>query len=120
MPIVIDLSTPEKMDAFGKAMLSAAKGENPVSLADVAEASKTLRGPKVCYETDHYRIVDHGTDWEGRYTGRYAVERRPEFVKSRVMPVMPHLSNTSAESLLDSLKKAEQFHMENLPHCGGF
>jgi hypothetical protein len=42
MTTVIDLSTPEKMDAFGKGLMAAAKTDKPVSLAAVAEATNTL------------------------------------------------------------------------------
>lgn len=120
MPNIIDLSTPEKLDAFGEAMLNAARTNNVIYLEDVAERAGMLRGPKVCYETEHYRIVDHGVDWEGRYTCRFTTERRPEFAKSGVMEVKTSTSNVSAELLLDSLERAEKFHVENLPHCGGF
>ena len=120
MPNIIDLSTPEKLEAFGNAMQAAARTGKPVNLADVAEASGTLEGRKVCYETEHYQIVDHGEDWRGYFTARFFVQRRPEFRKSRVMQYPPHGSYESAESLLDSLNAAEKFHMENLPPCGGF
>jgi hypothetical protein len=123
MPNVIDLSTPEKMEAFSNALSKAAFGDNfgkAINLGDIAEASDTLSGPKVCYETDHYHIVDHGADWKGRYTCRFVMKRRPEFCKSRVMELQSHICNSSAEVLLDSLKNAERFHMDNLPHCGGF
>ena len=42
-------------------------------------------GSKVCYQTAHYQIVDHGDDYEGRFVHRFALERKPEFRKSRVL-----------------------------------
>src|ERR1700733_14619838 len=113
MPNIIDLSTPEKLEAFGNAMQTAARTGKPVNLADVAEASDTLEGPKVCFETDHYQIIDHGEDWEGRFTCRFSVQRRPEFRKSRVMHYVPRGSNVSAEGLLGAMNEAEKFHMDN-------
>ncbi len=120
MPNIIDLSTPEKMEAFGKAMMTVAATGKPVDLGSVAEASETLVGPKVCYETEHYLIEDHGEDWRGRYINRFCIQRRAEFRKSRVMQYPTHGSQISAEDLLPSLKAAEKFHMDNLPYCGGF
>lgn len=120
MPNIIDLSTPEKLEAFGRAMQSAAATGKPVDLANIAQESETLEGPKVCYETDHYQIIDRGEDWKGFFTSRFSVQRRPEFKKSRVMHFVSRTSNVCAEALLDALNAAEKFHMENLPFCGWF
>jgi hypothetical protein len=123
MPNIIDLSTPEKLEAFGYAMQAAARTGKPVSLADVAEASGTLEGRKVCYETEHYQITDAGeptTEWERRWQYRFSMSRKPEFAKSRVLDFPLRSSRVCAEDLLDSLEEAEKFHMINLPFCGGF
>jgi hypothetical protein len=117
MTTIIDLSTPEKMEAFGAAMATAAAGEKLVDLAAVAEASGTLQGPKVCYETAHYQIEDAGENWKARgYTARFCVHRRPQFRNSRVMECTPATSGVSAEHLIDALKAAEEFHMRQISY----
>lgn len=112
MTLVI-ATTDAKMNAFGAALANAAQDGKAVDLGDVAKTSDTLVGPKVCYETEHYRIVDLGEDWHGRFTTRFALERRPEFAKSRVMKFPGHSSIQSAEALIPSLREAEAFHMSN-------
>jgi hypothetical protein len=119
MTVIIDLTTSEKMEAFGKAMGVAASTGKPVDLADVAEASGTLKGSKVCFQTVHYHIVDHGADWKGRWIHRFVLERKPEYRRSRVMENHA-ASDQSAEILIDAMDNAEKFHLENMPHCGGF
>ena len=77
-------------------------------------------GSLVCYQTEHYQIVDNGEDWRRGYTSRFFMQRRAEFARSRVMPFPPRGSRVSAEDLLPSLEEAEKFHRDNLPYCGGF
>jgi hypothetical protein len=61
----------------------------------------------------------NGLDWKGRWSHRFALQRKDEYRKSRVLPRIA-FSDTSGETLFDTMHEAEKFHMENMPHCGGF
>jgi hypothetical protein len=111
MTLQIDLTTPEKMDAFEQAMIAAAKDGNAVNLEKVATAAGVLA--ESSYETEHYEIVDKG-EVEYRYEHRYAVLRKAKYAKSRVMQVMPATSKISRDALIPALHEAEAFHMEQL------
>jgi hypothetical protein len=94
--------------------------DNALNMVEAALAA----GPKtshsrVCFQTVHYHIVDHGADWRGRWSHRFVMERKPEYRRSRVMENHA-ASDQSAEILIDAMEAAEKFHVENMPHCGGF
>jgi hypothetical protein len=119
MPIHIDLSTPENMQSFEAALLNAMRGGRAVDLGYVAEASGTLQGLRVCFETPHFQIIDAGHDWKARgYTCRFAMQRRPEFSKSRVMKPAPATSDVAAECLIGAMNAAEEYHVRNAGYVG--
>jgi hypothetical protein len=94
--------------------------DNALNMVEAALSSppKASRS-RVCFQTVHYHIVDHGADWKGRWINRFVLERKPEYRRSHVMENHA-ASDQSAEVLIDAMDAAEKFHLENLPHCGGF
>jgi hypothetical protein len=92
---------------------------NALDRTEAALEADKPEGSEVCYQSAHYQIIDHGDDYQGRFVHRFALERKPEYAKSRVLP-RHAASNVSAQLLVDAMMEAEKFHTENLPHCGGF
>lgn len=115
--IHIDLTTPEKMDAFEAAMTNAARNGKAVDLAKVASDAGVTR-TRTVHETAHYHIIDRGSSWQGVWTSRFSLQRKDEFKRSRVMFHSIHAD--TAESLIEDLYKAEKNHMHNLKYVGGF
>jgi hypothetical protein len=92
---------------------------NALDRTEAALEADKPEGSEVCYQTAHYQVIDHGDDYEGRFVHRFALERKSEYAKSRVLP-RHGFSDRSADCLIDTMMDAEKFHTEQLPFCGGF
>jgi hypothetical protein len=103
------ITSPDQLDRIADAMQARM----------VKDAETRLTGPRVAAQTVHYQVVDNGLDWKGRWSHRFALQRKDEYRKSRVLPRIA-FSDTSAETLFDAMHEAEKFHVDNMPHCGGF
>jgi hypothetical protein len=112
MTLIIDCTTPEKLDAFCNGVMDAARTGEPVSLQDVAEQSNTISKA----ETEHFFIEYHGWN-EGNHP--YAIMPKLHTVEEakRERCVLPpqgaYNCAKTAELLYDRLIEAESWYVKN-------
>jgi hypothetical protein len=111
MTLVIDCTTPEKLEAFGAALLRAASDGAIVDLGEVAKASGTLQ-TNIVAETAHYEIEDHGEDWEGYFTKRFGLNMKQSAKDDHILARWACAD--TMELLIPTMHSAEDFHMEQL------